>query len=92
MRDGEKGLAIEMVTRRVQTRIERKRTGPDEWLVVTRRPLSDDWTFEPHASRDATDLDARYRYHGFDPTPTREPMRRMGRDQAVNHGGNFQVP
>ena len=31
-----------MVKRRVQTRIERKRTGPEEWLVVTRRPLADD--------------------------------------------------
>jgi hypothetical protein len=36
-RDGEKGpMGIEMVTRRVQTRLERKRTGPAEWLVVTR--------------------------------------------------------
>ena len=58
MRDGEKGpVAIEMVKRRVQTRIERKRTGPEEWLVVTRRPLTDDRTLEPRASRDATDQD-----------------------------------
>src|SRR5215468_7041150 len=43
VRDGEKGpVAIEMVTHQVQTRMERKRTGPEEWLVVTRRPLSDD--------------------------------------------------
>jgi len=64
VRDGEKGpVAIEMVTRRVQTRIERKRTGPEEWLVITRRPLTDDRTLEPRASRDATDQDARYRYH-----------------------------
>ena len=36
VRDGKKGpVEIEMVTRRVQTRLERKRTGPDEWLVVT---------------------------------------------------------
>src|SRR5919205_84012 len=35
VRDGEKGpVAIEMVKRRVQTRLERKRTGPEEWLVV----------------------------------------------------------
>ena len=47
-------MAIEMVRRRVQTRIERKRTGPAEWLVVTRRPLSDDRPLEPRASRDAT--------------------------------------
>jgi len=55
MRDGEKGLAIEMVKRRGQTRIERKLTRPEEWLVASRRPLSDDWTFEPHTSRDATE-------------------------------------
>ena len=70
MRDGEKGpVAIEMVKRRVQTRIERKRTGPDEWLVITRRPLTDDRTLEPRASRDATDQDERYRYQDY-LTPT----------------------
>ena len=70
VRDGEKGpVAIEMVKRRVQTRMERKRTGPEEWLVVTRRPLTDDRTLEPRASRDATDQDARYRYHYY-LTPT----------------------
>jgi hypothetical protein len=53
----------------VQTRTERKRTGPEEWLVITRRPLTDDRTLEPHASRDATDQDARYRYQ-YDLTPT----------------------
>ena len=66
MRDGEKGpVAIEMVTRRVQTRMERKRTGPAEWLVITRRPLTDERTLEARASRDATDHDARYRYHYY---------------------------
>ena len=71
VRDGEKGpVEIEMVTRRVQTQIERKRTGPEEWLVVTRRPLTDDRTLEPRASRDATDQDARHRYHYY-LTPTR---------------------
>jgi len=70
VRDGEKGpVEIEMVRRRVQTRIERKRTGPEEWLVVTRQPLSDDRTLGPRASRDATDQDARYRYHYY-LTPT----------------------
>jgi len=40
VRDGEKGpVEIEMVKRRVQTRLERKRTGPEEWLVVTGVPL-----------------------------------------------------
>ena len=28
----------------------------------------------------------------FDSTPTREPVRRMGWDEAVNDGGHFQVP
>src|SRR5215470_13674636 len=60
VRDGEKGpVEIAMVRRRVQTRLERKRTGPAEWLVVTRRPLMDDRTWEPRASRDATDQDER---------------------------------
>jgi hypothetical protein len=58
VRDGEKGpVAIEIVKRRVQTRIERKRTGPEEWLVVIRRSLTDDRMLEPCASRDATDRD-----------------------------------
>jgi hypothetical protein len=62
VRDGEKGpVAIAMVTRRGQTRRERKRTGPAEWLVITRRPLTDEGTLEPRASRDATDHDAHYR-------------------------------
>ena len=70
MRDGEKGpVQIEMVVRRVQTRIARKRLGPEEWLVVTRRPLADDRALEPRASRDATDQDARHRYHYY-LTPT----------------------
>src|SRR5262249_31505835 len=66
VRDGEKGpVEIDMVRRRVQTLIERKRTGPEEWLVVTRRPLSDDRPLELRASRDATDQDTRYRYHYY---------------------------
>jgi len=70
IRDGEKGpVAIEMVKRRVQTRMERQRTGPAEWLIVTRRPLADERTVEPRASRDATDHDGRYRYHYY-LTPT----------------------
>ena len=64
MRDGEKGpVDIEMVKRRVQTRLERKRTGPQEWLVITRRPLAASRMLEPKASPDATDQDTRYRYH-----------------------------
>jgi SRSO17 transposase len=66
VRDGEKGpVEIEMVRRRVQTRIERKRVGPEEWLVVTRRPLTDERTLEAKASPDATDQDVRYRYHYY---------------------------
>jgi SRSO17 transposase len=66
VRDGEKGpVAIEIVRRRVQTRMARKRTGPQEWLVVTRRPLSDTRPLEAKASPDATDQDARYRYHYY---------------------------
>ena len=72
VRDGEKGpVAIEMVTRRVQTRLERKRMGPEEWLVVTRRPLADDRTLEPKASPDATDHDTQHRYQYY-LTPTGE--------------------
>ena len=33
--------------------------------MVTRRPLSDDGTLEPRASRDATDQDTRHRYHYY---------------------------
>jgi SRSO17 transposase len=66
VRDGEKGpVAIELVKRRVQTRMERKRTGPEEWLVVTRRPLSDDRVLEPRASRDTTEQGTRHRYHYY---------------------------
>jgi SRSO17 transposase len=73
VRDGEKGpVEIEMVTRRVQTRFERKRTGPQEWLVVTRQPLSDEHGLEAQASQDATDHDTRYRYRYY-LTPTQTP-------------------
>src|SRR5467141_1698654 len=73
VRDGEKGpVEIEMVKRRVQTRLERKRTGPQEWLVVTRRPLADDRTLATQASREACDQDARYGYR-YDLTPTQTP-------------------
>src|SRR5215813_5276228 len=66
VRDGEKGpVAIEMVKCRVQTRIERKCIGPEEWLVVTRRLLADERTMASRASRDAIDQDARYRYHSY---------------------------
>src|SRR2546425_6363350 len=63
VRDGEKGpVGIEIVKRRVQTRLERKRTGPEEWLVVTRRLLSDESILEGKSSPDATEHDGRYRY------------------------------
>jgi hypothetical protein len=70
VRDGEKGpVEIAMVKRRVQTRLERKRTGPAEWLVVTRRPLTDESTLEEKASPEATEQDGQYRYHYY-LTPT----------------------
>jgi hypothetical protein len=70
VRDGEKGpVEMEMVKRRVQTRLERKRTGPEEWLVVTRRPLSNDCMVEGKSSRDATDHDGHYSYRYY-LTPT----------------------
>jgi hypothetical protein len=62
-------VEIEIVRRRVQTRIARKRTGPEEWLVVTRQPLSDNRLLGGRASRDATDQDTWYRYHYY-LTPT----------------------
>jgi SRSO17 transposase len=66
VRDGEKGpVGIEMVRRRVQTRLERKRTGPEEWLVVTRCPLADDRTLEGQASPEAPEHDGRYRYQYY---------------------------
>ena len=73
VRDGEKGpVEIELVRRRVQTRIERKCTGPEEWLVITRRPRSDDRTLETQASRDTCDQDTRYCYRYY-LTPTQTP-------------------
>jgi hypothetical protein len=62
-------VEIELMIRRVQTRLARKRTGPHEWLVVTRRPHADAETLEVQASRDATDQDMRYRYQYY-LTPT----------------------
>jgi SRSO17 transposase len=70
VRDGEKGpVGIELIKRRVQTRLKRKRTGPEEWLVVTRRPLADESTWEGKSSPEATEQDDRYRYHYY-LTPT----------------------
>jgi len=62
-------VEIELVKRRVQTRLERKRTGPEEWLVVTRCPLADEGTLAGQASPDAGDQDARYCYRSY-LTPT----------------------
>jgi SRSO17 transposase len=62
VRDGAKGpVELERRTRRVQTRLARKRPGPAAWLVGTRRPLEDHRLWEPRASRDATAQDARSR-------------------------------
>jgi SRSO17 transposase len=66
VRDGEKGpVGIEMVTRRVQTRLERKRTGSEEWLVVTRRLHTDDCVLEGKSSPDAREQDGCYRYQYY---------------------------
>ena len=84
VRDGKKGsVAIEMVKRRVQTRLERKRTGPEEWLVVTRRPLSDENGLEAQASRDATDHDTRYRYRYY-------PLHRLRPPRRSRRWGNWR--
>ncbi len=83
VRDGEKGpVEIEMVKRRVQTRLERKRTGPQEWLVITRRPLADEGTLEAQASQDATDQDTCYRYHYY-LTPTQAPEAELAEPSLV---------
>jgi hypothetical protein len=70
VRDGEKGpVEIAIGTRRVQTRLERKRTGPEEWLVVTRHPLAEQGTVEGQASPDAGGQDAHDGYRSY-LTPT----------------------
>ena len=69
--DGEKGpMEVEIVKCRVQTRLEGQRTGPEQWLVVTRQPLGDSRPLGPRPSKDATDQDERHRYHYY-LTPTR---------------------
>jgi SRSO17 transposase len=70
VRASEKGpVEIEMINRRVQTRVERKRTGPEEWLVVTRRPLAEERVLAGTSSPDATEHDGCYRYRYY-LTPT----------------------
>jgi SRSO17 transposase len=70
VRDGEKGpVELELVTRRVQTRLERKRTGPHEWLVVTRRPLADEGALAGQSSPEACDQDVHHGYRYY-LTPT----------------------
>jgi SRSO17 transposase len=60
--DGEKGPVVrEMGKRRVQTRLARKRTGPEAWRVVTRRFLADESVLEGKSSPHASEQDARYR-------------------------------
>jgi hypothetical protein len=77
VRDGEKGpVGIERVTRRVQTRLERKRTGPAEWLVGTRCPRADEGTLKRQGSPDAGDQDTRY-YYRYYLTPTRVAHREL---------------
>jgi hypothetical protein len=71
-----------MVQRRVQTRLERHRTGPEEWLVVTRRPLADDHGLGAQASREATDHDTRYRDQAY-LTPTQAPEAELAEPSLV---------
>ena len=87
-------VAIEMVRRRVQTRLDRKRTGPDEWLVVTRCPLADEGTLKGPALPDAGDQDTRYGYRYYLTPTCVEPWRnrRWGnwrasskRERAMNY-------
>jgi hypothetical protein len=56
-----------MVIRRVQTRLERKRTGPHEWLVVTRSPLADEGALARQSAPDARDQDAHHGYRYYLP-------------------------
>jgi hypothetical protein len=71
VRDGENGpVGLELGKCRVPTRLERTRTGPAEWVGVTRGPLSDERTWEAQVARDATEHDTRYRYR-YSLTPTR---------------------
>jgi hypothetical protein len=77
VRDGENGpVGMEMVTRRVQTRLERTRTGPEEWLVVTRRFLSDNSILEGKAAPDATEQTGRSRYQYYPTPPSVSAMER----------------
>jgi hypothetical protein len=61
-----------MVKRHMQTQLERKRTGREEWLVVTRRLLSDESILEGKSSPDAAEHDGQYRYRYY-LTPTSVP-------------------
>jgi SRSO17 transposase len=83
VREGEQGPGeIELVTRRVQTRLERKRTGPQEWLVVTRHPLADDRMLETQVSREACEQDARYCYRYY-LTPTQTHVSELAEPSLV---------
>ena len=94
MAQKQKGVAdamieAEMVTRRVQTRLERKRTGPHEWLVVTRRPLADEGRSRGKSSPEARDQDARYGYRYY-LTPTWCSQGRPGGAVADGTGAGHQ--
>jgi hypothetical protein len=86
VRDGEK---IEMVTRRVQTRLERKRTGPHEWLVVTRHLLADEGRCAGKSSPDVRDQDARYGYRYY-VTPTAVAKEDLEEPSRGNWDGSSQ--
>src|SRR4029453_1984590 len=63
---------IEMVKRHMQTQLERKRTGREEWLVGTRRLLLGESIFGGETLPDAAEHDGQYRYRYY-LTPTSVP-------------------
>src|SRR5262249_29431456 len=63
VRYGETGpVSTAMMLRRVQTRLARQRTGPEEWRVVPRCPLADAGTVHGYTSPEARAQDA---YSGY---------------------------
>ena len=66
VRDDEQGaVEIERVRCRMQTRIKRKQSGPEAWLIGIRHALTNYRTLEPKVSPDTTDEDTHYRYYYY---------------------------
>jgi hypothetical protein len=82
-RDGETGpVASELGKRRVQTRLERTRTGPPAGRGSTRRALADEGTVEAQASQEATDHDPGSRSH-YSLTPPQAPEAELAESSGV---------